>query len=140
MIRKLRTMVLALMVLGPATSLMADDVTGSDVILCTAVQVNVCYTSGECESVPPWDLNIPEFIEIDVDKKVLRTTEASGQNRSTPIKNIQRGDGLLVIQGVEAGRAFSFLVNESTGRLSVAVAREGVNVAVFGVCTPVPSR
>lgn len=140
MIRKFRTLVLALMLLVPATSLMADDVTGSNDILCTAVQVNVCYTSGECESVPPWDLNIPEFIQIDVDKKILHTTEASGQNRSTPIENLKRENGLLVIQGFEGGRAFSFLINESTGRLSVAVAREGVNVAVFGVCTPIPSR
>jgi hypothetical protein len=140
MIRSLKYLVLVLLVMAPGAMTMADDVSGADVILCTAVDVNICYASGGCENAPPWDLNIPDFIEIDVKEKVLRTTVASGQNRSTPIKNIERTDGLLVIQGFEAGRAFSFLIHESTGRLSTAVAREDINVAVFGVCTPVPSR
>jgi hypothetical protein len=43
---------------------------------------------------------------------------------------------MLFLQGIEKGRAFSFEIEEETGYLSVAVAREGLVVAVFGVCTP----
>jgi len=140
MIRTSKMMLLALVVLLPATVLMADDLTGAETILCSSAQVTICYTSGECENAPPWDLNIPDFVEIDLSKKLLRTTLASGENRSTPIKNLEREEGLLAMQGFEGGRAFSFVVNEKTGRLSVSVAREGISVTVFGSCTPIPSR
>lgn len=140
MTRTLKTMFLALMILGSATAVMADDVTGSDVLLCSSAQVTICYASGECEMAPPWELNIPDFVEIDLSKKILRTTQASGENRSTPIKNIERVEGLLAMQGFEEGRAFSFVIHEKTGKLSVAVAREDINVGVFGSCTPIPSR
>ena len=57
-------------------------------------------------------------------------------NRATPIKNLHREDGLIFLQGVEMGRAFSFVIQEETGDLSAAVAREDVTVSVFGACTP----
>lgn len=127
---------MALLVVMVATPLVADDVTESDRMLCTAVQATRCLADGDCVSGPPWNWNIPQFIEVDLRKKTLSTTAASGENRATPITNVQRDDGLIVLQGVEAGRAFSFVITEETGMVSVAVAREGLNVAIFGACTP----
>ncbi len=114
----------------------ADDLTGADLILCTAVQATVCDTSGECEIGSPWLWNIPQFIVVDLKGKTFGTTKASGENRMTPIKNIEYADGLIFLQGVEGGRAFSFVIEEETGDLSAAVARNGVTVSVFGACTP----
>ena len=125
--------------LGIVGSVSADDVTGAERLLCTAVTVIGCMDDGECASGPPWSLNIPQFIEIDLKEKTLNTTQASGQNRSTPIKNLERGGGMIVLQGYEMERAFSFLIVEKTGLLSIAVARDGVGVVVFGACTPIPS-
>jgi hypothetical protein len=39
--------------------------------------------------------------------KMLATTRASGENRSTLIENFARDDGQIVLQGVGQGRAFS---------------------------------
>lgn len=114
----------------------ADDVRGASRFLCTAAEVTACFALGECVSLPPWELNVPQFIEIDLTEKVLATTAASGLNRSTPIKNLERVDGLIVLQGFEMGRAFSFVITEATGRASIAVAREDLAVTVFGACTP----
>ena len=86
----------------------------------------------------PWNLNIAHFIEVDLVAMTLGTTEASGQSRSTPIKNLERDGGLIVLQGFEDERAFSFVIAEEDGMLSVAVARDGVSVAAFGACTPMP--
>lgn len=119
-----------------STAAYADDVTGADRILCTAVQATICDTSGECEIGSPWLWNIPQFIEVDFKAKTFGTTKASGENRQTPIKYIERADGLIFLQGVEGGRAFSFVIEEETGDLSAAVARSGVTVSVFGACTP----
>jgi hypothetical protein len=119
----------------------ADDLKGANVLLCTAVQATVCTPDGDCEIGPPWNWNIPQFIEVDLGGKILRTTKASGENRSTPIKNLERAEGKIFIQGVERGRAFSFVIEEDTGYATIAVAREGIGVTVFGACTTMaPSR
>jgi len=130
---------LAVPILG--TPAQADDLTGAQTILCSAAHAIVCSADGECASGPPWEFNIPNFIEVDLDKKILRTTEASGENRSTPIKHVLREDGVIYLQGVEGGRAFSFLIVEATGLTTVAVARDGITVSGFGACTPLkPSK
>lgn len=127
-----------LLMMVASTVAMADDLAGSEAILCTSIQATVCYMDEDCEIGTPWNWNIPQFIEIDFAKKVLRTTKASGENRQTPFKNIEREDGLIFLQGVERGRAFSFAIEEDTGLVSIAVARNGVTVSIFGACTPLP--
>jgi len=127
---------LVLLIAVVPTVALADNVSDSEQILCTAVQATVCYMEGDCEIGEPWSWNIPQFIEIDFEEKVLRTTPASGENRQTPFKNIEREEGLIFLQGVEQGRAFSFTIEEETGLASIAVARSGVTVSVFGACTP----
>ena len=117
----------------------ADDLTGSNRILCAAVQATVCYEDGECAIDLPWNVNIPAFIEVDLDAKRLSSTTASGLNRTTPIEHVDRRDGTIVLQGFEMGRAFSWIITEATGQVSVAVAFEGAAVAVFGSCTPIES-
>ena len=115
----------------------ADDLTGASRFLCASVQATRCEEGGECAAEVPWNLNIPAFIEVDLDARKLSSTAASGENRSTPITHLTRENGLIVLQGFEMGRAFSFVITEQTGRVAVAVAREGRVVAVFGACTPV---
>lgn len=128
--------VVLVLALSPAH---ADDLTGADTLVCASTIVVACWEDGECEDGLPSELNVPQFIEIDLARKRLRTTKASGENRSTPITTLTREEGRIVLQGYEAGRAFSFVISEETGRASVAVARDGLSVAVFGACTPVPS-
>ena len=118
----------------------ADDLSGSDLLLCAAAQASLCTDDGACESGPPWNLNIPKFIQIDLAAKSLRTTAASGENRSTPVKNLERADGMIFLQGAEAGRAFSFVIAEATGMATIAVAKEGGGVIIFGACTPVAPK
>ena len=114
---------------------LADNVTGAHDLLCTSVQATVC-DADDCEIGPPWSWDIPQFIEIDLDDKLLRSTEASGENRETPIKNMQRTDGTLFLQGIQRGRAFSFVIDEASGMASIAIAMDGRTISVFGACTP----
>lgn len=117
----------------------ADDLTGQQVFLCTPVQVNLCTDDGKCVSDLPWELNIPQFIEVNLKDKKLSSTKASGENRSTPIRTILNEGGYIYLQGVEGGRAFSWVIEQSSGMASVAVAADGKTVTVFGACTPEPS-
>ncbi len=138
-LRIYRWFLMAVVVLANAPGAAADDLTAADSFLCSAAQATVCSADGSCTTEPPWKLDIPQFIEVDLEDKTLSTTEASGENRSTTIKNLEREEGLIVLQGYENGRAFSFVIAEEDGMASIAVARDGISVAVFGACTPMPS-
>jgi len=120
--------------------LYADDLTGADAILCSAVEATQCSADGECSSGPPWNWQFPQFLEIDLKKGVIATTQASGENRSTPIRNTERSDGKIFLQGVQQGRAFSFVISEQTGMASAAIAGDGMTITVFAACTPMKSR
>jgi hypothetical protein len=113
----------------------ADNLDGVDEMICSAAQAQICYESGECYSVNPWELSIPDFVVIDTKKKTVSTTKASQLNRSTAFSKVEKIDGLIYLQGIEGGRAFSFVVDEATGRMTVSVARDGLSVTVFGACT-----
>jgi hypothetical protein len=114
----------------------ADDLTGAEMLLCSAVKAVHCTAARDCESDLPWNLNIPMFLKIDLATDTMSTTEASGDVRATTMQSTTRGDGVIVLQGIDNGRAYSFMIVEETGLLSAAVARDGITVSVFGACTP----
>jgi hypothetical protein len=123
-----------------APSAIADNLTNSTRLLCTAAQASSCRDDGDCVSDTPAAFNIPNFIEVNLTNRTLSTTKSAEEQRVSPIANLTRTDGLIVIQGFEQGRAFNIVINESSGRLSAAVARDGITVSVFGACTPLDQQ
>jgi len=113
----------------------ADSLEGVDEIVCAAAQVQICIENDTCYSATPFELDIPDFVVIDISKKTVSTTKASNLNRATKFKSVQKADGLIYLQGIEGGRAFSFVIHEASGRMTVAVSRDGMSVSVFGACT-----
>ena len=113
----------------------ADNLTGVDEMICAASQVQICIENDTCYSATPAELGVPDFVVIDTKKKTISTTKSSNENRSTSFTSVSKSDGLLYLQGVEGERAFSFVIEEATGRMTVAVSRDGMSVSVFGACT-----
>ncbi len=137
--RSTRTSLLLLLTaLVGASALSAEPLSGATRVLCASTNLGVCVDTGDCETGPAWTLDVPEFIEIDLTKKTLSSTEASGRNRVSQAANVIRQGGSIVLQGVENGRAYSISIEESTGRMTAAVARDWLGVVVFGQCTPLP--
>ncbi len=124
---------LALLVLSGLAG--AEDVTGANRILCSTARAQICFENGECYAVTPWELEIPDFVLIDTKKGVISTTAASGLNRETEFSKTDRSNGAIHLQGIDSGRAFSFVINEATGHMSAAIAADGFSVSVFGACT-----
>ena len=119
------------------TSAVAGDVLkDADRVLCVPGPVFHCVADGDCKSELPEDENVPEFIEVDLKKKTLATTRASGEDRSTPIQSQSRTAGYIYLQGVENGRSFSMVISENTGDLTFVVAADGETATMFGGCTP----
>jgi hypothetical protein len=113
----------------------ADSVVGVDEMICAAGQVQICIENDTCYAASAADLDIPDFVVMDTKAKMVSTTRASGQNRSTSFTSYSRAEGLIYLQGMESGRAFSFVIDEVSGRMTVAVSRDGLSVTVFGACT-----
>jgi hypothetical protein len=130
---KIAALVLALML---ASSVAGDVLKDADRMLCVPGPVFHCVSDGGCKSELPEDENIPEFIEVDLKRKTLAVTRASGENRSTPIQSQARAEGYVYLQGVENGRTFSMVISENTGDLTFVVATDGETASMFGECTP----
>lgn len=131
----MRKLTIALSLFTICSAGLADDISGSERFLCSTSEVIACAEGGECSSVFAWEVGVPQFVVVDTKKKLLSTTKASGENRSTPIRLILREDAKIFLQGIEGGRAFSFVIDELTGLLTVAVSRDGLTVSIFGACT-----
>lgn len=114
----------------------ADNLFGASQLLCAPRNVTHCSSGGDCDSGPPDSYNIPDFIQIDLDRELIYTTEASGESLSTPVQHFSRVDGVIYLQGVEGGRAYSMVIDETTGDVSMTVASHGETAATFGTCTP----
>ena len=127
----------ALLIATLAPNLRADDLGGADRLLCATIEAARCSPDG-CTTDDPARWNIPQFVEIDLVNKRLLTTAASGENRVTPITTLVREDGRIFIQGIEGGRAFSFVIDEASGELIAATATSSTAGAVFAACTPLP--
>ena len=116
---------------------LADNVSESSEIVCAPTQVHICIENDSCYAASPNELDVPEFVVIDIRRKTISTTKASAEARTTTFSNVLRGNGLIHLQGVENERAFSFVIDEASGRMTVAVANDGIAVSVFGACTDV---
>jgi len=130
---KIAAFVLALLFALPVAG---DVLKDADRMLCVPGPVTHCVADGGCNSGLPEDENVPEFIEVDLKRKTLAATRASGEDRSTPIQSQARTAGYIYLQGEENGRVFSMVISENTGDLTFVVAADGETATMFGACTP----
>jgi hypothetical protein len=114
---------------------LADNLAGTDRLLCAPTEIKICVEDADCYPAHASELGVPDFIIVDLKNKKLQTTKASDQTRTTAFSNLSRNAGKIYLQGIENGRAFSFVIDEATGRMTVAVSRDGVAVSAFGACT-----
>lgn len=126
--------VLALVIFS--STVQGEDLSGADNVICAPARIEICANDGSCVSALPWEVNVPQFILVDFEEELLSTTEASERPRATEIDSLKREDGVAYLQGVENGRAYSIVINETTGFMTVAVARDYLTVTGSGVCTP----
>ena len=136
------TMALMLVLLLPLPAA-AGDFDGSKPLLCAFMDIIECSDGGECMEVTPESINAPRFIEIDFKRKKISGTRAGGEKATTEIKNTERIDGKLILQGMENGQenvrdglGWSLAIQEDTGKMVLTGSGDGAGFVVFGACTP----
>jgi hypothetical protein len=118
-------------------AVLAEDLSGSDSLLCYGLSATRCELGAACEALAPWQLNLPDFVKLDLRGKRIHTTAASSEERETPLQSVQRDNGTILIHGSQGGRAFSWLIDEMSGDGTLSVAGHGQGVTVFTVCAAV---
>ena len=115
----------------------ADDISGSDSLLCYGLSAARCEIGEACEAVAPWQLNLPDFVKLDLRGKRIQTTAGSSDQRGNAAADRaarQRCDSDSWL----ARRARVQLVHFRDHREgTLSVAGHGQGVTVFTVCTAV---
>ena len=57
------------------------------------------------------------------------------RDQTTQIEKVSKIDGRVIVQGVEAGRGWSLLLDPETGHTILTVSGDDVAFIVFGECT-----
>jgi hypothetical protein len=116
---------------------LADQIGGANDLLCYGLTATVCEIDGNhCETFEPWELNLPDFVEVDLGEGTIGTTEASLEDRVTEISTLERSEGVIVLQGMQGDRAFSWVISPETGEGTMTVSAVELGITIFTVCTP----
>lgn len=114
----------------------AGDFDGSKPLVCAVIETFECGPTGECLPGTAEDIGIPQFLKTNFKKKTISGTLKSGEVRTTTIKNMERSNGNLILQGVQNGKGWSVVIIEATGKMTVTASDGQVGFVVFGACTP----
>ena len=129
-----------LVALTACTVAQADNITESDRILCSMSKLMLCVEDGACFPLSVLDVDIPQFLVVDLKKKTITPTEASSDDRVSKVENLVRDNGRTFLQGVENDGAYSILIEDDLGRFTGSISRDGITVSVFGACTDADIR
>ena len=121
---------------------LAGDFDGSKPLLCAVKKAFECTAADGCQERTVESVNIPQFLQIDVEQKKITAHDGRGKGRNTEIERIEHIDGKLMIQGAEDGvenvrdgLSWSLSVSEETGRMTLTASGDELGFVVFGACT-----
>jgi hypothetical protein len=142
MMRTLLTLSAVLFFTG--TALAEDEhYDGSDPLLCTVMNARQCDING-CELMDDADVGARKYMRVDFKDKRLTTTEFTDVTLATAIDSITRKDNRLILQGIdeasveaEDAKAWTLLIADPTGMMTMTVAGEEFATVALGACTPV---
>ena len=107
---------------------------GSAPMLCALSSVFECTRKGECERINAEEAGIPAFIRVNVPQRLLSSVDGA---RTSPIVNVQRANGQLMIQGMQNERVWGAAIDEESGRMSATAGEaEGAFVLVGNCIAP----
>jgi hypothetical protein len=129
-------MVLGLLCIFMMTqTVMAGDFDGSKPLLCAVVWTTECGQNGDCTQGTAEDIGFPQFVKINFTDKTISSTPESGQIRTSKADKIEHVGNSLILQGVQNGRAWSMVINETTGKLTLSASDDQAGFIIFGACT-----
>ena len=119
---------LALLTWGAAA---AGDFDGSKLLICAPVEALDCGPGAGCAQERPEDVGAPNFLRIDVANNVI-----VGPKQTTPILLMDKSDDQILLQGKELGYAWTLVLAQDSGTMTVTLVNREAAFVLFGSCTP----
>ena len=132
----LKTLCLSLVVSLAFFEARAASFDGSEPLLCASVEAYDCGAGGECFKGTAESINAPQFIRLDFEQKLARSTRLGGQERAAKIASITKEEGKLILQGVQLGLGWSMVITQESGAMALTAAGDQTVFVIFGACTP----
>jgi hypothetical protein len=130
----------AFMVL-PVAAAVAGDFDGGQPVICATIDARLCEAETHCLATLPAALDAPQFMRIDFAGKSIVDRRPSGASRTTAVDAVRTIGDRTILNGLEDGAegtiAWNLVIGQADGRVTLAVAGDGVAFVVFGACTPV---
>jgi hypothetical protein len=130
----------ALLSCGTPPLAAATDFDGQQPLICAANQSFACDIDADCPATPPEEINVPRFLRVSFEEKVIRSKRPTGEVRTTSIEGLRDADDRLILHGTEEGAdgmfGWDMVIGQTTGRMTLALASNEFAVVVFGACTP----
>lgn len=109
---------------------------GSANLICAANNVVACTKSSVCVQGEASTFDLPVFMYVDFKAKVVKArTEGDAKQVESPIKNFQKSNTQLILQGIENGHGWGISIDQTGGRMTTTVSGEASNFMIFGSCT-----
>lgn len=104
--------------------------------ICSITEAIACEEDGSTGPPDLGGLARPTFLRVDVGRKQVTLLAPAGRNGEiTKIDAAHKGDGIWVLSGIEAERAWSMVISER-GHMTLSVTVDGASWAVFGHAMP----
>ena len=107
-----------------------DSFDGTKTLLCASLEAMDCTPGEQCEKGLPEEIGAPQFLRIDFAKK-----EITGPKRTTVIRQMDKSDEQLTLQGYEVGMGWTLALDRFTGKMTVTFSGSEQAFVIFGVCT-----
>lgn len=104
---------------------------GSAPMLCAVNSVMECTRKGDCERSNADDAGIPAFIRVHVPQRQLASIDGA---RTSPIVNVHRANGRLMLQGIQNERVWGAVIDEETGQMSATAGEAEGAFVLIGTC------
>ena len=118
-----------------STTASAEGLDGSSDMVCAVIKVVGCVEDAGCVLGQAKSFDLPVLVVFDAKKKVIRGTDESGHEEVSPVKNMERSNDHLILQGAEEGRGWDIAIDSKTGEMRGAVVGDAVSILVSGACT-----
>jgi hypothetical protein len=122
-------------------AIQASDFDSSKTLLCSITDVKECTPDGGCQKKSLEDVAMPEFLKFDLPNKTVTPATPIKGRQPTSIKEMERIEGKLILQGAEPGAdkvhdglGWTAAISEENGKLIFTASGDEVAFVAFGTC------
>ena len=127
-------MCLGLSVAAFSSGSWAAAISGETNVVCAALDVVSC-AEGSCMQGQAHTFDLPTFLFVDKDRKVIHAKNSKGKEVASPIDNYEITDEAVILQGFENHRGWTVGIDRKSGKMSMSSTGADVSFIVFGDCT-----